>query len=438
MKPMNGQNSVEHPGELLLAYVEGTVSDDDRSRVEKHMSSCADCRSEVLELERTIGALKRNKDLFCPELWELLDFLQHKEDPEGKIADHLTRCPLCRQELEELKQGCEESAAPESIRNLFREQTKQVVQPETAEQGRSAIARLRELIASMLPRPMLAVASAAAVALLVIFLYPESEVRPIIGLSTIDWQQPDSSEVELTPKSLRLMGPSRSSAVAEHPRPRVAVLLILSGFEPPCPQETIDSLYRSLCPSREIIKRVELIPPSQVKEVLSPLSARPTDPGLLAGNLFEKLSLSGVLHLRITAGDRGHRIEGEMMNAATRESMGKDEKDVASDGDLPEALRDLAFALLKQAYLKGLLSSGHFLRVTAHSPTHLFTACVKIVRIDLKTYARYPEPRARDGSMTKSHERVEHEVSFSQTVQLDTHLCQLRGKRCGMGTVSLS
>lgn len=351
MKTMNGQNSVEHPGELLLAYVEGLVSDNDRSRVEKHMSSCRDCRSEVLELERMIGALKRNRDLFCPEPWELLDFLQDKEDPEGKIADHLTKCPLCRQELEELKQGCDKTDAPESIRNLFREQTKRVVQPETAELGRSAIARLRELIASMLPRPMLAVASAAAVALLVIFLYPESEVQQIIGLSTIDWQRPDSSEVKLTPKSLRLMGPSRSYAVPGDPRPRVAVFLIFSGFEPPCPQETIDSLYRSLSPSRQISKYVELIPPSQVKEVLIPLLARSTDPALLADNLLEKLNLQAVLHLRITAGDCGHQIQGEMRNAATRESMGKDEKDVPFDGNLPEALRDLAFALLKQAYL---------------------------------------------------------------------------------------
>ena len=351
MIPINGQNSVEHPGELLLAYVEGTVSDDHRSLVEKHMSSCPDCRSEVRELERTIDALKKNKDLFCPELWELLDFLQRKEDPEGKIADHLTKCPLCRQELEDLKQGCEESAAPESIRNLFREQTKQVVQPETAEPGRSAIARLRELMASMFPRPLLAVASAAAVALLLIFLYPERDVQQIIGLSTIDWQLPDSSEVKLRPKSLRLMGPSRSSAVPERPRPRVAVLLTFSGFDPPCPQKTIDSLYRSLCPSREIFKRVELIPPSQVKDVLSPLPARSTDPEVLASNLSEKLSLSGVLHLRIAAGDSGYRIRGEITNAATQQSMGKKEKDVAADGDLPEAVKNLAFALLKQAYL---------------------------------------------------------------------------------------
>lgn len=331
--------------------MEGTVLDDHRSLVEKHMSSCPDCRSEVRELERTIDALKKNKDLFCPELWELLDFLQRKEDPEGKIADHLTKCPLCRQELEDLKQGCEESAAPESIRNLFREQTKQVVQPETAEPGRSTIVRLRELMASMFPRPLLAVASAAAVALLLIFLYPERDVQQIIGLSTIDWQLPDSSEVKLRPKSLRLMGPSRSSAVPERPRPRVAVLVVFTGFRRPCSQETIDSLYRSLSPSREISKRVELIPPSQVKEALSAPDGRSTDPALVAGTLFEKLNLSGVLYLTISAEDCGYRIQGEMTNAAIGGSDGKGRTDVAADGDLPEAVKNLVFALLKQAYL---------------------------------------------------------------------------------------
>jgi predicted anti-sigma-YlaC factor YlaD len=351
MKNMDGHRLTEHPEELLLAYVEGIVSDDDRSRVEKHIESCSDCRSEVLELEKAISALKKHKDVLCPELWELFDFLQDHKDPGGKVADHLTKCPLCREELERLKQGCDALAAPEPIRKVFREQREQEFEPETAEPNASIFTRLRELIAPVLARPMLAIGSAVAVALLVFFFYPGRQVQPIIALSSINWQSRDASGAKLMSKSLQLMGPSMSTAVPKRPRPRVAVLLIFLGFGRPYPQESIDSLYCSLSPSPEIGKRVELITPSQVKEVLSTLAARSTDPELLANNLFEKLNLSGVLYLRITAGSAGYRIDGDVADAATRTSVGKRQTSVPTRNDLPGALRDLAFALLKQSYL---------------------------------------------------------------------------------------
>ena len=45
--------------ELLSSYIDGEVSDSERSRVESHLSRCEECRQELESLRLTVAALRQ-------------------------------------------------------------------------------------------------------------------------------------------------------------------------------------------------------------------------------------------------------------------------------------------------------------------------------------------------------------------------------------------
>ncbi|HIQ06085.1 MAG TPA: hypothetical protein EYH31_10450 [Anaerolineae bacterium] len=87
--------------EALLAYVRGEST----AETAAHLSRCARCRREVEVYQRLQQVLRDRLYRFdCPDAEQLEAFVSAtlaKADAK-RIAVHLSRCPLCRQEVEAL------------------------------------------------------------------------------------------------------------------------------------------------------------------------------------------------------------------------------------------------------------------------------------------------------------------------------------------------
>ncbi len=51
MKKPNGTDSIDHPEDLLLPFLEDRLSNEDRAMVQEHVNSCKECSHELQMLE---------------------------------------------------------------------------------------------------------------------------------------------------------------------------------------------------------------------------------------------------------------------------------------------------------------------------------------------------------------------------------------------------
>ncbi len=98
----------------LEAYVDGEAP----THVRQHIEKCAYCTAQVQARRRWQQALTRRLYRFdCPTAEELLDFCWHDLPPRAaqRIAAHLTRCSLCRQEVAQLRAVQDSAEAPPAV-----------------------------------------------------------------------------------------------------------------------------------------------------------------------------------------------------------------------------------------------------------------------------------------------------------------------------------
>lgn len=343
-RPGNTHGS-EHPVDLLLPYVENLLAAEDHARVEQHLASCPECSREVQDLDRMIVSLKKNKEVFCPEPWLLHQFFESGEDPEGTIADHVRTCPQCREDLSEYR-SCRESASmPGPIRQVFERNYATKASPTVPHPGRSIFLTVREYLASVFRAPLPVLGTVAALVLLVVLIYPREAVPPVVGLSSVTWEDAYAGKRPLTPKGIRLMGPKP----AAKPRPRVAAILVFKGFDQTPAQEEIDSLYTAFSPDRSTKQRLELVPPSQVKQSLEKESAVRADAHYLADTLGKRLDLSAMVILTLTVKRDTFEVQGELIDVVTRKALVKTMRTHPTQKDLPSTVGAAAADLLKSA-----------------------------------------------------------------------------------------
>ena len=281
----------EHPVDLLLPYVENLLSAEDHARVEQHLASCPECSREVQDLNRMIVSLKKNKEVFCPEPWLLHQFFESGEDPEGTVADHVRSCPQCREDISEYKRCRESASMPGPIRQVFERNCATKASPAVPYSGRSIFQTVRDYLASVFRAPLPVLGTVAALVLLVVLIYPREAVPPVVGLSSVTWEDAYAGKRALTPKGIHLMGPR----TAAKPRPRVAAILIFKGFDKTPSQNGIDSLYTALSPDRSTKQRLEFVSPALVKRSLEKEGAVRAEAPYLADTVGKRLDLSAMM-----------------------------------------------------------------------------------------------------------------------------------------------
>jgi hypothetical protein len=318
-----------HPSELLLGYLEDTLAREEKSRVERHLEECAECAEELEEIRLLADGLRTHGDrVFCPDATDLSGFFRSGEDPRGEIAEHLERCEACREDLDILRASEREEFASPAVREAFKRLS----------EGRAEAAPAREpFLKSILKRlsvpfgPSVAALAAAAV-LLVIMIYPGSEVEPMIGLSSVRWE--------------RTLPAGNAKTLIESPR--VAVVLAFSDFRSPVRQETIDSLYRELKPTQAMKPRFEFINPAAVRSALSKRESDLRDPRKWMIRLSRALDADLVLILTVER-EKGLRgLKGRIADGRSGRLLGSESLQGIEEKDLSSQLKKTMIDLLNR------------------------------------------------------------------------------------------
>ncbi len=337
----------EHPEETLLLYLEGRLTSELRNYVEQHVRECPQCAWELEKLEHAIASLKAHKEAFCPEPWELYEFVDKGADSSGRIARHLEQCSWCSDEI--ALYGCtgEARQTPESVLKAVEENFSQPSVAPKTHTTQGAGSSLLDIILTALNHPAAALGYAAAV-FLVMPAYPRGEPAAIMGLSPVTWAELDAG---YPPKSsrakLKLMGRAPKRTEPERVRPRVTTVLFFKGFHGYVSQECIENLYRALKPPPAIERRYRMIPPADLCNVAAAGTGKPITPGdELIKEIGSRLKAPEALLLTVAAAGDDFTIEGELVRTSDGRTEGKIAALNVKKKDLPSKLREVSLGLL--------------------------------------------------------------------------------------------
>lgn len=315
--------------EQLVRDVKRDLTREEAEVIERHVSTCSSCSRELEEVKQMTKLFDEYEEAFCPELQEIFDFVNHGLDPEGNISTHLERCARCSETAEACKFLPEEVKMPENLWNRIEQQISigRAVQPPPETKG--WFSQFWQWLPSLPRLRVMAMATAAAVGLLVIITYPEPTM---IGLSSVTWG--DAGE-EMVFKSGRT-APGRE---------RLAHIVTFKGFKEPWPQKRIDQLYRALKPSSEMRNRLDFVTPAQVEAALKGRREYGNTSDML-GDLRDKLAVTKVVISTVTLEGGRFIVSSELVDTQNANALGRSSKVVAPEAELPAKLRDAAYSAL--------------------------------------------------------------------------------------------
>lgn len=328
----HGPDSIGHPGNLLLPFLEDRLSSEDRAMVQEHINACKECSHELQMLGEFMAKLKAKKDIFCPEPEQLFEFVQTGHDPEGKLARHIEHCPLCKEDVAAYRAGCDLAAMPEKVHAAYRERFSKLARKDADVAHKSLVERLNEWLSSLFKVPAFALATAVAAILVVVLIYPRGEIEPYIGLSSITWGQTDDEMV------------SKSSPF-EAQRQKVAFLLVFKDFRQRLPQEKIDKLYEALEPTPEMHKRFDFVTPGQLKDAIGKEGIKSDDTEAVMERLRKDLDVSRIVFVDVISSKDRYLIQGKLADV-TGGKIVQTETEEAVQNQLESKLRESVSALL--------------------------------------------------------------------------------------------
>jgi len=331
MKKPNGTDSRDHTGDLLLPYLEDRLSNEDRAMVQRRLNTCQEYSDELQSLEQLMAKLKANKDIFCPKPSKLFDFVETGEDPEGKLARHIERCPLCQEDVALYRARCESTVLPEKVRSLYRRRFPQRSRkrPQT---GETLFTALTEWWSSFFRVPAFAMATLATAVLVAVVIYPRGDIGPFIGLSSVAWKQPVQ---EFVPKSWQ----------APVKRPRVAVVLVFRGFKKPWPQVKIDSLYKILNPPEQECEQFEFLSPANIQAALKG-KIETRDESQIQSQIARTIDAETVILIEVISREPGLQIDGRAVDAGTGKTVDRKQSEAVSEPQLSSKLQEVLSAIL--------------------------------------------------------------------------------------------
>jgi len=247
---------LKHLETEFVPYLEGKLSEDDTRRVEEHLRECPTCRVELEETRSLIQALGANKTLFCPSSSAIFDYATKGDDSSGGIAQHLQECEPCRLEY---AQYCEAAG-----KHVLPDELWAGIKAQLAVEGDSIPSTPREIrieesfterFARWFRLPVVITALVAA-AVLVIFVHQSNVPHSMVGLTSVAWENI----------------PQPKDGGQRHETALVYVIRF-EGFKERIPQQTIDSLYRSLVPGIDVLNRYTVPQPAEVAHVIEKAGA---------------------------------------------------------------------------------------------------------------------------------------------------------------------
>ena len=280
-----------HKADLLLPYLEGGLTSEERKELEAHLSGCPGCSAELDGLREIVDSLKQNREAFCPELEDLYAFIHYEMDPGGAVAAHLEHCASCRGMCDLLRLG-------------RREDLPNAVATELALRSRSGAPEASTVkphwhgvIVTSLRRfkaPALAASLAAAALIAAVLLIPWRMPEYAVVLSSVSWEQ----------------GPRPKEAGVS--RMRAATIIVLEGFQQPLDQARIDDLYAAVAPTMELYEKYHMLSPQDVKKEWERKPPSISDRQSMIKWLYSKLQVARASIVTITPSESGMNVEADL------------------------------------------------------------------------------------------------------------------------------
>ena len=188
---------------------------------------------------------------------------------------------------------------------------------------------LWERIRNFFNIPMAALATAAAVALLLIMIYPRGGVESIIGLSGETWEPP-------RPKLMAPQIVTPEKVPVE--RPKAAVVVVFEKFRDKPDQKFVDSVYRSLEPTTLGEPKYEFIAPARIRQAVSEGAIKSENLGELKNGLASVIKVSRLLVVKISQNGSNYDIDAELSDLVSGASVMKFARQNVAAGDVSEVL----------------------------------------------------------------------------------------------------
>jgi hypothetical protein len=203
--------------------------------------------------------------------------------------------------------------------------------------------------------PTLAFGAALAAILAVVLLYPRGNGPIFIGVSSEDWEEamPVAKSKSAMPKSAPAQKESKAvggnSQVhkytpkfrsVERSKPKVATVVVFSGFDKPLPQSTVDSLYEALRPTSEGERRFEFSNPSQLKKFLDSSNNQNLTRAQVLNEFYKQSSITFAIVVKVEAQRDKFGLKTVVIDARSGETLAESFKNGLPGTELASAARE--------------------------------------------------------------------------------------------------
>jgi hypothetical protein len=286
----------EQYDKILLEYAEDLLEPEQRRMVAEHVAQCPKCSQEVRDLQKIIGALRKNRQAFCPESWEIYEYVKGGGTLSEALSIHFKQCARCRDELESYTVSTDQETMPPQLWSQVKDRLERIPGTEKIDKQEKRSFDIWSWILGRFRWPAVGVAAAAAAILVMVSIFPREAMEPMVGLSTVTWEK--------VPKP---------KTGVESSREKLAVLIFFKHFKEPMSKKKVDLLYESLAPSIEVNERYDVVPPVVLTGSIKNGEINPFDRKALLQDLRTKFNAKTVALVIIEPAERGFDVKCDLV-----------------------------------------------------------------------------------------------------------------------------
>jgi len=270
--------------------------------------------------------LKQHREAFCPEPWELYEYVHYGAEADSAVEEHLDSCKACRALAEALKARESPEAIPAEVLDKIKS-----ARPRPVEIRVRGGETWWDVVNRFLRKPAFAALAAAAAVLVVFILYPQEVSQYPIAFSSVAW--------ESAPKP-KAFSPSL---------PRLAFVLAVKDCRNPVNQRSLDGLYDGLAPGMDLYEKFQIVSPAMVKSTLQKAPDPIDSLERLFASLRSQLDVSLVGLVTIECSGKRYNVRAELVDTASGAIKARDEKSGVSLSELGEEIRRAVHSVLARA-----------------------------------------------------------------------------------------
>jgi hypothetical protein len=165
----------------LLAYLEEDVEPSTRAALEEHLKGCSICSEELDSLRKWDALLREHPESFHPDPEDLFRLASRGEDPAGDTKNHVESCRHCTETMRLMQEMLSaEAEAPEPSQVIPGSLVSRLEElygiPGRVSHREPLSSFFHRLLGIRLRLPVLALGTAAAVAIIVVLVMPGPKI----------------------------------------------------------------------------------------------------------------------------------------------------------------------------------------------------------------------------------------------------------------------